>query len=423
LEITLRALPDILKGKQLAKDVLFPHSSMELVEGIYKEDPLSEYFNRVLAYRVAVFVQERRRQESSAKVRILEVGAGTGGTSFQVFKHLELYRDQIEEYCYTDVSKAFLMHAKRQYGEQVRYLTYGLVDVEKPLDEQSLLPGSYDLVVAANVLHATKNVRVTLRNIKAALKRNGVLVLNEIVGKSLFTHLTFALLADWWKFEDTSLRIPGSPGLQPHTWRQVLQSEGFRVGPFTEHIAKDLGQEIIVAASDGVIRQRHPGEERTNGEVEKRADAAFWETAPYQTPVKLGSAHTKTERRARSTSADNDHGAEAYVQEAILGTLSQCLQIDPNAIDPEQPFSEYGLDSIIGIEAVEHINQALAIALPTNVLSECQSVRTLATHILSMCRESISADINRKVSIISSSQREEQEKEDPLALGAGRESC
>ncbi|WP_250625011.1 class I SAM-dependent methyltransferase [Bacillus subtilis] len=33
--------------------------------------------------------------------------------------------------------------------------------------------GGYDAVIAANVLHATKNIRQTLRNAKAVLKKTG----------------------------------------------------------------------------------------------------------------------------------------------------------------------------------------------------------------------------------------------------------
>ncbi|MCG8399781.1 class I SAM-dependent methyltransferase, partial [Bacillus atrophaeus] len=76
--------------------------------------------------------------------------------------------------------------------------------------------GGYDVVIAANVLHATKNIRQTLRHAKAVMKHNGLLLLNEMAGNSLFPHITFGLLEGWWLYEDPALRIPGCPGLYPN---------------------------------------------------------------------------------------------------------------------------------------------------------------------------------------------------------------
>jgi len=53
----------------------------------------------------------------------------------------------------------------------------------------------YDAVIATNVLHATSDMRETVRNAKALLKRGGMLLVNEISAWSWQTHFTFGLLA------------------------------------------------------------------------------------------------------------------------------------------------------------------------------------------------------------------------------------
>lgn len=103
-ETMLRALPDILTGQRPATDVMFPNSSMHLVEGIYKNNPHADYFNGVLAGTAVAYVEQRIRHNPSAKIRILEIGAGTGGTSSGVLRKLEPYRDRIQEYAYTDLT-------------------------------------------------------------------------------------------------------------------------------------------------------------------------------------------------------------------------------------------------------------------------------------------------------------------------------
>jgi len=132
-ETTLQALPEILTGKVPATDIMFPNSSMELVEGIYKENPVADYFNETLADIVVAYMNERSQKDPSARIRILEIGAGTGGASAMLFSKLEPYRDRIQEYCYTDISKAFLMHGQKTYGAQNPYVTYAIFDVELPI--------------------------------------------------------------------------------------------------------------------------------------------------------------------------------------------------------------------------------------------------------------------------------------------------
>jgi len=123
-------------------------------------------------------------------------------------------------------------------------LSTAIFDVSKPLGLQSIATDHYDLVIAANVLHATPNITEALRNAKAALRSQGVLLLNEISTWSLFSHLTFGLLQGWWLAEDTGLRLAGSPGLAPQTWQQILQEEGFESSVFPASAAHHLGPHV-----------------------------------------------------------------------------------------------------------------------------------------------------------------------------------
>ncbi|UUZ86838.1 SDR family NAD(P)-dependent oxidoreductase [Paenibacillus sp. P26] len=250
----LRALPDILTGRKLATDLLFPDSSMRMVEGIYKTIRLRITLTRCLRIRRWLTLGRRITEDPSARIRIIEIGAGTGGTSDLLFRELKPYQAHIEEYCYTDISKAFLLFAEKEYGPDNPYLTYKMFNVEAPSSGSRALWGEFDVAVATNVLHATRNIRQTLRNAKAVLKNNGIVLINELSRHSLFTHLTFGLLEGWWLYEDEALRIPGCPGLTPETWQEVLESEGYRSVYFPAEEAHELGQQIIAAESNGVVR-------------------------------------------------------------------------------------------------------------------------------------------------------------------------
>src|SRR5262249_18806756 len=164
---------------------------------------------------------------------------------------------------------------EKAYGPANPFLTYRIFNVEEPLAGQGLQAGAFDLVIAANVLHATSNIRHTLRNAKAALKKHGLLLLNEMSANTLFSHLTYGLLDGWWSYNDAELRLPGCPGLSSQSWRLVLEEEGFNAIFFpADHVA-DVGLQIIVAESDGIVYQRtrpfRPGSLSPRGEGKEAA--------------------------------------------------------------------------------------------------------------------------------------------------------
>ncbi|MCX8131565.1 MAG: SDR family NAD(P)-dependent oxidoreductase [Clostridia bacterium] len=389
---TLRVLPEILTGKTAATEIMFPCSSMELVEGIYKNNSIADYFNKVLADTLVYYIQERIKQEPSVRIRILEIGAGTGGTSAMVFKRLEPYRDHVHEYCYSDLSKAFLMHAEREYGPKVPYLVYKIFDAEVPIMVQDIGAGMYDIVIATNVLHATKNIRKTLRNVKETLCKNGLLLLNEISSNNLCTHLTFGLLEGWWLYEDTSLRIPGCPGLFPDAWKAVLESEGLSPVIFPASEAHKLGQQIIVAQSNGIIRKRQQSKPHVQPAYKTSKQETDWlgsgeEKASEECFRKIQQQSAEKRVKKQGDAGITEKIVQDHVKELIIEKLSEALKVNAKAIDFDESFADYGLDSITGVQLVQLINQALMIDLETTSLFSYSSVNQLTAHILSQYKD------------------------------------
>ncbi|WLQ38960.1 SDR family NAD(P)-dependent oxidoreductase [Streptomyces laculatispora] len=377
LDATLRALPGILRGEVLATDVMFPDSSMELVEPIYRDNPVSDCFNGILADAAAAVVREIVRADPAARIRILEIGAGTGGGSVTVLQRLEPFAAHVETYSYTDLSRSFLMYAEEEYGPRYPYLDYRLFNVEEPLAAQNIVPGSYDLVLATNVLHGTKDIRRTLRNTKAALKRHGVLLANEISTHSLFTHLTFGLLDGWWLYEDDEARMPGGPGLSPESWEEALEDEGFDSVSFPARRLHELGYQVIAAESDGLVRQQ-----------------AREAVAPAARTVGQNPARQQVAQAAASGDV-----LERHVRDTIFEQLRLSLKIDRTQIAAEDAFMDYGVDSIIGVRLIQEINRALGTDLSTTDLFDHGSVSRLTRHIVDH------ADPDAPAALLSAEQR------------------
>ncbi|MCP4155330.1 MAG: SDR family NAD(P)-dependent oxidoreductase, partial [bacterium] len=400
LDASLKALPEVLNGKRLATNVLFPNSSMELMEGFYKNNAVADYYNEMLADTVVAYIEERLKKDPTVQLRLLEIGAGTGGTSAIVFQKLQVYRENISEYCYTDLSKAFLMYAQKEYAPENPYLNCKIYNIELPCAQQGIEAGAYDIVIAANVLHATKDIHYTLRNTKSILRSGGIILLNEISANNLFTHLAFSLLEGWWLYRDPALRIPGCPGIYPEIWQEVLQNEGFHPVIFPAQEAHDLGQQIIVAQSDGVVRRKEQFREEgagtpaeTNREV-GGTDSTYQQYKETQFADKRSSEEKTSiiQRDGQPTS----RMVVDFVKEAITEKLSETLMVSADSIDDDLPFADYGVDSITGVRLVLLLNQDLGIKLETTSIFDHSTVNDLSAHILANFEETVALKVEQE---------------------------
>ena len=347
-ETTLRPLPEILTGRRRATEVLFPDGRQTLVEAVYKENAVAARFSRTVAAVAAQVVADWT--PANGKLRILEIGAGTGGTSEPVFEALRAHADRIGEYRYTDVSRAFLIHAERAYADKIPGLTTALFDVEKPHEDQQIEPGRYDLVIAANVLHATADIQRTLARVRETMAPGGVLLMNETSKPTFFTHVTFGLLEGWWRFTDPDRRIPGTPSLTQASWRAALEETGFAwiAGSSGPELA--FGQQIIAARAEG--------------------SAATVTAAPVAAAVKAAAKDP-----GRVVAAAPVHpSTETPLRAILLTALAETLNVAPSAIDVERSFADYGLDSILGAELVHRLRKALGIDLDQTALFDFTNV-------------------------------------------------
>jgi len=367
----MRALPDILSGRQKATDVIFPKSSLELVESVYKTETLGLTYNDSLGDTLLAAVRARLQADPAASLRLLEIGAGTGATTAGILDKLEAYRTRIAEYCYTDISKAFLFHAENHYVPRAPYLRTQLFNVEQPIAQQGIAAGSYDFVIAANAVHATRNIRNTLRNVKAVLRKDGMLLMNEISDQSICGHVTFGLLDGWWLNEDDEIRIPGSPGLYPEAWQDVLKEEGFHSVQFPCQEVHAAGQQIVVALSDGIVRQKRPAPAKLQA-VANFAASSRKITALAPAGVQPGSETTLMERTIQ-------------LCKQLIG---QALKMDSQQIDAAEPLETYGIDSII----IGLVNQQLQKHfgdIGATLLYEFRTVNVLAGHLVETQRAAL----------------------------------
>ncbi|MFH1491157.1 MAG: amino acid adenylation domain-containing protein [Pseudomonadota bacterium] len=361
----------ILSGRAPATDVMFPNASMDLVEGIYAGHPTADWYNRFTAQALLSCLRARLPSlEQGQKVTILEVGAGTGGTTASVLEAIEPYGGSLR-YVYTDVSPAFTRLGKERFGGQYPFMEFSILDVEKDVAGQGYGPGGVEVVFGVNVIHATRRIRHTLQNLKRLLSTNGWLVLSELTEGRAYATLTFGLLEGWWLFEDQENRLPDSPLLGPETWTRILSEEGFKhtaVLGQPEISGQGAGQHLIIAESDGIgIR-----------EIPRPLEGM--ETGMIAPPARV-QAPMEAERSGGDVLKEAFDGIGEHIRETILENLVAALGVERQDIDRDVPFSEFGLDSITGVEVITRINDQLGIDQPVTVLFDYPGVEYLCEYL------------------------------------------
>ena len=212
-------LSGVLRGEVDPLQLLFPVDGSVNAERLYRDSPSARFYNRLIGELVGDAVKVAASGDS---VHLLELGAGTGSTTNCVLERLSGVRTT---YCFTDISRLLLQDARAKF-DRFPTVRFALLNIEKPLDTQEYNVGACDIVLAANVLHATVDLRDTLKNVRQLLAPGGLLVLLETTAPRRWLDLIFGLTEGWGRFADTELR-PNNALLRTDQWDRLLKESGF----------------------------------------------------------------------------------------------------------------------------------------------------------------------------------------------------
>ncbi|PCD25242.1 hypothetical protein AU210_014350 [Fusarium oxysporum f. sp. radicis-cucumerinum] len=187
-----------------------------MLSNLYTDGRAMQPLNRIVA---ELFQNLSHRYP---RLNILEIGAGTGGTTNSV---LNAIGDTYGRYTYTDISAGFFEAAKTRFHAHSKHLEYKVLDIENDPTGQGIPEGSQDVVLAANVLHATRNLNETMTNVRKLLKPGGYLIMVEVTGYYLQMMFLMGGLPGWWLGVDEG-RARG-PGIGLTEWDEILRDSGF----------------------------------------------------------------------------------------------------------------------------------------------------------------------------------------------------
>ncbi|KUJ10079.1 hybrid PKS-NRPS PsoA [Mollisia scopiformis] len=157
------------------------------------------------------------------RLRVLEIGAGTGGSTAVALESLD---SKLEDYTFTDLSPSFFPAAQARFAEHKKVMNFQVLDIEKSPVDQEFQEHSYDVIIAAHVLHATTTIAQTVQHCRQLLRPGGYLIMLELINPStLRIPFLFSGLPGWWLGHEDG-RLQG-PTLTEAQWDVVLRDNDF----------------------------------------------------------------------------------------------------------------------------------------------------------------------------------------------------
>ncbi|KAM3424169.1 hypothetical protein BST61_g11288 [Cercospora zeina] len=197
--------------------MLEEYRNHDILEWLYKEAVGTAEYNTYLGGLM------KQLSFRYPQMNILEIGAGTGSATQATIRQIE---DGFGSYTYTDISTAFFPGAQEKYKHLESKFSYQKLNIEGDIAEQGFTEHSYDVILASNVLHATRFLETTLKNTRSLLKPGGSLIVLEVTQiEWLRTGFMLAGIEDWWAGREDG-RIYG-PTITEQRWNELFLATGF----------------------------------------------------------------------------------------------------------------------------------------------------------------------------------------------------
>ena len=216
-----RAQAEMINGKKNALEVLF---SGTLANDYYYEGFRDALYMRTLPRYIDLLAHYQ------PGIRILEIGAGTGGLTGGLLAiiggdELSGTAPRFSRYTFTDISQGFFAPAATRFKAYHARMEFRTLDIDNDPLEQGFQSHDYDLVFAGSVLHATRDLRATVRNIRKLLKPSGKLIMIEpTFSDKLTMGFCFGTVPGWWASTDGRA---DSPCITVEQWGQIFTECGF----------------------------------------------------------------------------------------------------------------------------------------------------------------------------------------------------
>jgi SAM-dependent methyltransferase len=222
--------PAVARGEQSGDQSMFGPQGIGLWLNYFNNNNLTYAVNNWVGAVLAA-----NRLSTGRRLRILEVGAGSGSASEALLHrfHERGMLPYIERYLMTEPNAFFRRRGQRELPKQYPDvpLEWGALDINSPWDTQGVAPGEFDLVYAVNVLHISKDLLFSLSQARSSLKADGSLVIGECLrphsNQPIYPELMFQILESFTEVQTDPEFRPNPGFLTANHWRRAFTRAGF----------------------------------------------------------------------------------------------------------------------------------------------------------------------------------------------------
>lgn len=273
LHTTAHRLADCLTGEADPLALMFGDSAARaLLEDVYTNAPMFKTGTLLLSQYLSSVIEGLG---GAREVRILELGAGTGGTTkYLVEKLAGLGGRHRFSYTFTDLSPSLVAAARRKFARWP-FMQYAVLNVEQQPEPE--LVGAYDIIISINCIHATQDLRRSATNIHTMLRPDGILCLVELTRNLFWFDLVFGLLEGWWLSTDGRKHALADES----QWEHALRAAGFEWIDWSHGTTKESDVLRVITASPHQDRPSHTGID-TNSKPQSHTSLELQQTITYK---------------------------------------------------------------------------------------------------------------------------------------------
>ncbi|SPE99883.1 non-ribosomal peptide synthetase [Streptomyces sp. MA5143a] len=240
--VSERHLAPLVRNEIDLKTLLFPEGRLDTAEAAYRDNLISRHNNAVVVAALREIAQQHSGPEP---LRLLEIGAGVGGTSTVLVPELDGLG---VDYLFTDLSHFFLTAAQENF-QDFPWVRYGLFDLNRDYRAQGLAPNSFDVILLANVLHNSVHAERVLSRLRELLAPGGWLVFIEATRDAYHVMTSMEFNAGLHGFEDER-RETGQTFFGREQWLRMLREAGAEVAfclPENDSPLSRIGQHVFAS--------------------------------------------------------------------------------------------------------------------------------------------------------------------------------
>ena len=229
-------LPSVMRAS-CASAAATATAPASILDTLMKDNKLTRFYNEAAGMWQANQILGSAISQLSNRyphMHVLEIGGGTGAATASALAQLD---GHFSSYTFTDISAGFFHDAQAKFATSrgANRMHYAVLDIERDPRETGFKEHAFDLIVASNVLHATRSLARTVADCRRLLRPGGFLVLGELTSDTLYGPFIVSGLPGWWLGREGDGRMYG-PTVSEERWHCLLKENGFSG---VDHVARD----------------------------------------------------------------------------------------------------------------------------------------------------------------------------------------